>query len=94
MKEKVYIKLLNNIVASINEPIEIIFDTFNKKDFEQKIIQDISKNSHVMKIKDSDSRMEAGLQFIDNLCSVIRISKKETNYDFYQLIKHNSIEIL
>ena len=34
IKEKQYIKLLDKIVTAIDVEIEIIFDTFNKSDFE------------------------------------------------------------
>ena len=40
-KETQYIKLLNTIVSSISDDIEIIFDAFNKEDFETKIIESI-----------------------------------------------------
>lgn len=36
IKERIYLQLLNNIVLNIDEQIDIIFDTFNKKDFEEK----------------------------------------------------------
>lgn len=36
IKEKIYIQLLNNIISNIDTHIDIIFDTFNKKDFEKK----------------------------------------------------------
>lgn len=36
MKEEQYIYLLNNIVSFIKNDIDIIFDSFNKVDFEQK----------------------------------------------------------
>lgn len=39
MKEERYIYLLNNIVSFIKENVDIIFDSFNKIDFEKKIIE-------------------------------------------------------
>lgn len=35
-KEQIYIRLLNNIVSNIDTHTDIIFDTFNKQDFEKK----------------------------------------------------------
>lgn len=93
IKERQYIELLDKIVTAIDVKVEIIFDTFNKADFEHNIIDHISKHSHVLDIKAMDSRSEAGLQFIDNICSVIRLSKYDKGNDFYQLIQENLIEI-
>ena len=66
-KEEQYIKLLNNIVSSISEDIEIIFDSFNKSDFERNIIDRINKCSNVLNIQSRDSFDEPGIQFVDNL---------------------------
>lgn len=92
-KEEQYIELLNNIVSSINEEIEIIFDAFNKKDFEQNIINQISLNTNIFKIEPRNSFDEPGIQFVDNLCSVIRLSCLEQKNNFYSIIKENVIRV-
>lgn len=92
-KEEQYIKLLNNIVSSISEDIEIIFDSFNKSDFERNIIDRISKCSNVLNIQSRNSFDEPGIQFVDNLCSVIRLSCLESKNDYYSIIKENVIQV-
>ncbi len=92
-KEEQYIILLKKIVTSIDEDIHIIFDTFNKSDFELSIIDNISKCYNVLSIKSEDSRKEPGLQFVDNICSVIRINRKSENNSFYFLIKNHLSEV-
>lgn len=94
MKERQYIKLLDKIVVAIDTEIDIIFDAFNKADFEEKIIHHISTHSHVSSIVSKDSREESGLQFIDNLCSVIRLSKYDNQNDFYKLIQNDIVEVI
>lgn len=92
-KKKQYIFLLNKIVNSIDQDISIIFDTFNKPDFEDNIINTIKLHSNVLSIIPCDSRNESGLQFVDNLCSVIRLNKSKKENDFYSLIENNIIEV-
>lgn len=92
-KEQIYIKLLNKIVSNINCKIDIIFDTFNKSDFEEKIIKSTKHNTHVLSIKQHDSRLEYGLQFIDNICSIIRLYIDKNDCTFYCLLSnYNRIE--
>lgn len=86
MKEQEYMKLLDKIVT--------IIDTFNKADFEKKIVNYIGNHSHVCSIVSKDSRAEAGLQFIDNLCSIIRLSKYDKQNRFYQIIQDELVEIV
>ena len=95
LKESIYINLLSNIVKNIKEDINIIFDSFNKKDFELNIKQTILKFKNVKSIIPKDSQIVHGLQFIDNICSVIRlhISKAEQARSFYPLIKNMIKEI-
>ena len=39
-------------------------------------------------INSSDSQLEEGLQFIDNICSIIRLNKTHNDkYNFYKLIE-------
>lgn len=92
-KENQYIQLLNNIVLSIPYDIEIIFDSFNKKDFENKIIHFIELNENVISIQPRNSFDEAGIQFVDNLCSVIRRSFLDDKNEFYLLIENNVIQV-
>lgn len=94
MKEQEYMKLLDKIVTIIDTEIDIIFDTFNKADFEEKIVNYIGNHSHVCSIVSKDSRAEAGLQFIDNLCSIIRLSKYDKQNRFYQIIQDELVEIV
>ena len=86
-KEKKYILMLTKIVTRINKKMNIVFDTFNKKDFENQIKMILSQHSNVEAIYSSDSQMEEGLQFIDNVCSVIRLkNSKNDKYGFYNII--------
>ncbi len=76
------------IVGAIENEIDIIFDTFNKWDFEQDIIECLLGCPNVKSIRPCDSQKEAGIQFVDNLCSVFRLHK--TNRDvmnFYTLVE-------
>lgn len=92
-KERIYLQLLNNIVLNIDEQIDIIFDTFNKKDFEEKIIKSLSQLPNIDSIKSQDSEIEFGLQFIDNICSIIRlhIDKKESTL-YYLLSNYYEVK--
>ena len=92
-KENVYISLLNKIVSHIDSEIDIIFDTFNKADFELKIIESIKQNNNVLTIVQRDSRLEYGLQFIDNICSIIRhhVYEKDSTL-YYLLTNYNTIK--
>lgn len=87
-KEDTYIALLSRIVLSIDSDISIIFDTFNKQDFEKRIIDRISTYGNVQAIMPRDSQIEAGLQYVDNICSIIRhhLSGTDKN-EFYTLIE-------
>jgi len=73
LKESVYITLLANIINSINEPVHVIFDRFNKRDFEDLIINTFAGFDNVKSIEPCDSQTVAGLQFADNICSTIRL---------------------
>lgn len=87
-KEHIYIQLLNKIVSNIDDQIDIIFDTFNKKDFEEKIIKSLSQLSNVDSIKSQDSEIEFGLQFIDNICSIIRLHIDRKESTLYYLLSN------
>ena len=86
-KEYEYIKLLSRIVKSIDSIIDVIFDTFNKKDFEKLIISSISELDNVNSIVCCNSQRNTGLQYVDNLCSVYRHHLSETDkYGFYDKV--------
>lgn len=94
LKEQVYINLLSKIVIGISCELEIIFDTFNKQDFEVKIIDVISSLPNVRSIKGCDSQKNPGLQFADNLCSTCRrhLDGSDTS-NFFDVIKENVKEV-
>ena len=90
-KESTYLTLLSRIVTTINADVDVIFDTFNKATFEDRIITEISALPNVQAISPRDSQREAGLQFIDNVCSAIRLHKTGIDiYRFYEIIKNQS----
>lgn len=86
-KEDIYISLLTRMVSCIAEPIDVMFDAFNKKDFEKKIILSILPLANVEKITAGDSILEPGLQFVDNVCGAIRLSKLDNDgWGFFDII--------
>lgn len=94
LKESVYITLLSNIINSVEEPIRVIFDRFNKKDFEQAIINSFIDFDNVESISPYDSQTVAGLQFADNICSTIRLHM--TGFDdrnYYSIIEEMIHEV-
>lgn len=93
MKEEQYINLLNNIVSFIKKDVDIIFDSFNKADFEQKIIESISQHSNVISIQSKNSFDDPGIQFVDNLCSVIRLSYLDSKNYYYSIIGDKVIQV-
>lgn len=89
-----FLILLSKIVSSTEKEISIIFDRFNKRDFEAAVIERISSYPHVQAIMPRDSQKEKGLQFVDNICSVLRLNKSGTDeYGFYQIISKTIKEI-
>jgi len=96
LKDKTYIKLLSSIVNHIdtNIKIDVIFDLFPNKRTIDHIISTISKNENVNSIKPADSQLVPGLQYVDNLCSVVRLNKSGTDeYGFYEIIKKDTVEV-
>ena len=88
-KEDAYISLLKKIVTNIAEPIDVVFDAFNKKDFEKKIILSILPMDNIEKIAPGDSVLEPGLQFVDNICGAIRLSKSNKDeWEFFDIFRH------
>lgn len=93
LKEDTYVLLLSKIVSKIKDNISIVFDSFNKQDFERRIVNDLLTFINVQAVMPRDSQIEAGLQLVDNICSVIRqqISGTDVN-DFYPIIQDWVIE--
>lgn len=80
--------MLSKIILNIEESIDIIFDTFNKRDFEARIIERVSTYDNVRTITSKDSQIEPGLQLVDNMCSILRMKKSGNDkHDFYLLIE-------
>ena len=94
LKELVYISLLSNIVSSIDTDTSVIFDKFNVPTFDLKIVQTISGYKNVQAIMPRDSQTEPGLQFVDNICSILRrqISAKEKN-EWYKILEERIREV-
>ena len=93
-KEKIYINLLEKIVDNIDNEVDIVFDDFGRIDFEDKIITRLSKKYNVKSVTPENSQKEAGLKYVDNICSVIRLYRSnEDRFKFYELIKDNTIQI-
>ena len=87
-KEDTYIALLSRIILSIEANVSVIFDSFNKADFETRIIKRMSEYSNVQAIMARDSQLEGGLQFVDNMCSVIRMKMSDSDkHGFYPMIE-------
>ena len=88
LKESVYITLLSKILGEIKSNTVVLFDSFGKKDFEDRIIRSFIDNDIIDDLFPGKSEKEAGLQFIDNICSVIRLHKSGDGKDrFFDLIK-------
>ena len=70
----------------------IIFDSFNKPDFEQRIVDTISQFHYVQNIKPCDSRRESGLKLVDNICSVVRLHICNSDSELYYDVISDSIK--
>ena len=93
-KEKIYIQLVEKIVSYINDKIDVIFDEFGIDSFEREIINNIGEYKNVNSIIPMNSKLEAGLMYVDNLCSVIRLHlTNDDKYKFYDYIKDIAIEV-
>lgn len=94
VKESAYIMLLSNILTTIKADIDVIFDSFSKPDFEANIMQSVENVDNIKSIEPKDSQIEPGLQFVDNICSVIRLHKSGDEKDiYYEIIKDIVIEV-
>ena len=88
LKESVYITLLSNIINSITTDVDVIFDEFRNKVFEESIISTFSEFDNVKSISKDDSQNNPGLQFADNICSVIRLHLTDSDSNnFYEIIE-------
>lgn len=83
LKEKIYIDLLNSIIEGIDEEINVVYDRFGISSFETTIEDMVSKISGVKSITAGDSQLIPGLQFADNICSVIRLKISENDKNNY-----------
>lgn len=96
LKDKRYIQLVNSIIESIelNTKIDVIFDSLPNKNSINCVIDNLARLKNIASIKPADSQLTPGLQYVDNLCSVIRlhISQYDKN-DFYELIKNNTRKV-
>ena len=87
-KEHVYIEMISRIIWAVSDDINVRFDRFNKPVFENSIVSKLSSFQNVVSAIPVDSQSETGIQFADNLCSVVRLyrtGKDENN--FYDIIK-------
>ena len=92
-KEEIYIKLLVSLVSEIKDEVAVYFDSFKKKDFEDNIKETISKLDNVILVDNKDSLNSKGIQFADNICSVIRrhLSNIDEN-QYYNIIENKLVK--
>jgi hypothetical protein len=93
-KERVYIKLLKDIVERVQNPINVIYDEFNLKRFHINIEYEISLLDNVVKIRSGNSQKEKLLQFADIICGTIRRFLQDDDREMYELIKDKIIDII
>ena len=91
IKEAVYILLLTDIIDNIQAEIHVVFDSFNKKDFERRIVSVSSVIPNVLSVTAKDSMDDPGIQFADNICSVLRTHLSGKSSCFYDIIKERII---
>ena len=93
-KESIYITLISNILSKLEHESEVVFDRFGKNDFETRIIDSTKDNALITDIYPEDSQVDPGLQFADNICSVIRLHKSnEDSHDYFDIIENMVEEI-
>ena len=83
LKESVYITLLSRIIGELTADTIVVFDSFGKRDFEARIVRSFTDANNIENIYPGISEKEAGLQFIDNICSVIRLHKAGDKKDLF-----------
>ena len=87
-KERTYLESISKIIGEVSNDVNVRFDRFNKPDFEKAIVARLSAFNNVISAFPVDSQSETGIQFADNLCSVVRLfrtGKDESN--FFEIIK-------
>ncbi len=91
-KEKVYLRLLKKIAETLPEDTDIVYDSFNKTDFDERIIKKISSLGNTSSVRPENSQKEPGLQYADNICSVLRLylsgKDPEGYYGYIRKITH------
>ena len=89
LKESIYITMLSSILTSAEGEKAVVFDRFGKPDFEDRIIRSVEPDESVIKITPGESQKESGLQFVDNICSTIRLHlSEEDEYGYYKIIEN------
>ena len=95
LKEKIYLQLLEKIVNNIENEFDLIFDKFNITNFELNIKRKMIKNKNIKNVNSIDSTFEAGLMYVDNICSVIRLYLTNNDrFNLYDYIEDKVIEIM
>ena len=86
--------MLYTILGFLDQKTTVVFDRFGKKDFELNIIDKMQSINVIEDIYAKDSQLDPGLQFVDNICSVIRLhlSHKDRFY-YYNYIENIVTEI-
>ena len=93
-KESTYLLLISRIISSLSKKVDVVFDRFNKKDFEMHIIGTLISFNKDSSALATDSQTEIGLKYVDNLCSVVRLKKtNQDEHDFYTLIEKRTKEV-
>ena len=88
-KEDLYIQLLVRLLAACQDEVDVVFDSFGLPSFESRIIEVASLQPKVSRVCAKNSELVPGLQFVDNICSVIRRHITGTDHDsFYQMIEN------
>lgn len=59
----------------------------------RKLLKSISKHSNVISIQSRNSFDEPGIQFVDNLCSIIRLFYLDSKNHYYSIIKDKVIQV-
>ena len=93
-KESVYIALISNIFGEMRNKTEVIFDRFGLSKFESDVIKAAEFYDNIVTIYPDDSQKVHGLQYIDNLCSTIRLYLSgQDDLCYYDIIKKRTKEI-
>lgn len=91
-KKKAYIELLSSIIERVHDDVNVIFDN---TDYNDEVVYSIKENiSNAISIEPKESFIVHGIQFADNLCSVIRRNDTTTDENnFYELIEKHVISV-